>query len=225
MGKMIDLTGKRFGHLLVVGFEGTKKYPCGMAYTAWKCKCDCGRETIVSTSQLNKQNGTRSCGCLKKVNNGRRTHGLSHSKIDNTYKNMMGRCYSKRNEKYMIYGARGIKVCDEWSNKENGKDNFFAWAFDNGYSDELTLDRIDVNGDYCPENCRWVDASVQAFNKRKAKSKTGARGVTYREKLGRYEAHIAIKGKQIYLGIFYSLEDAIKVRKEAELEYYGQILD
>ena len=220
------LIGERFGRLVVVECAGQRRLPCGTSYTAWRCKCDCGNETIVSTSCLTREkNNTRSCGCLKKINNGMRKHGLSHSRIDNVYKNMIKRCYDPKCEKYRTYGARGIKVCDEWINKENGKMNFFEWAFSNGYTEDLTLDRIDVNGDYCPENCRWADKSVQAFNKQKANSKTGARGVFYKERLKMYESYISRNGKHIYLGIYSNIEDAIKARKAAELKYYGQTMD
>lgn len=226
MGAFRDLTGQRFGKLVVVECVGRRSFPGGSQYIAWKCKCDCGNEAIVSTSSLkNERHGTKSCGCLKIANNGTRTHGLSKTKLYQKYRNMVDRCYKESAEKYSIYGARGIKVCDEWRDKKSGRNNFLTWALNNGYSDGLTLDRIDVNGDYCPENCRWTDSSVQSFNRRQFKSKTGIRGVAYREKYNRYEPHISYKGKQIYLGIYYNLEDAIKARKEAEWKYYGQILD
>lgn len=89
-------------------------------------------------------------------------HGLSHTRIDNIYKAMISRCYYKKNNRYERYGGRGITVCSEW---KNDKIKFFEWAFSNGYSNELTLDRIDVNKGYCPENCRWVSYKKQANNK------------------------------------------------------------
>lgn len=89
-------------------------------------------------------------------------HGLSHSRIDNIYKTIIQRCYHKSSNRYEIYGARGIRVCDEWL---QDKTKFFEWAFNNGYSDKLTIDRINVNGNYEPNNCRWVSYKVQANNR------------------------------------------------------------
>lgn len=89
-------------------------------------------------------------------------HGLSHSRIDNIYKSMISRCYKETNNRYRIYGGAGIKVCDEW---KNDKKQFFKWAFENGYADNLTIDRIDVKRGYASENCRWVDQQTQQNNR------------------------------------------------------------
>lgn len=90
------------------------------------------------------------------------TYGFSHTRIDNIYKSMISRCYNKSNNRYENYGGRGIVVCDEW---KNDKIKFFEWAFSNGYAENLTLDRINVNGNYEPSNCRWSTQKVQQNNR------------------------------------------------------------
>lgn len=89
-------------------------------------------------------------------------HGLAHTSIDNAYKSMISRCYKETNKRYPVYGGRGITVCDLW---KNDKKEFFQWAFNNGYQEGLTLDRIDTNKNYCPENCRWTTQKVQQNNR------------------------------------------------------------
>lgn len=159
MGKFIDLTGKKFGHLTVL-FRAKNK---GTA-TMWHCKCDCGNEVDVSGGHL-KDGHTASCGCLKDykgVNNPNYKHGMSHKRLHTIWGNMKQRCYNPSNPKYPSYGARGIRLCDDWFNNSGA---FINWALDNGYNDTLSIDRIDVNGNYEPSNCRWVTNKEQAVNK------------------------------------------------------------
>ena len=213
-----DLTGQRFGKLVVIERAGSNKHKC----CVWKCKCDCGNITYTTTQYL-KKGDTRSCGCIRGKHN--RTHGMTNAKLDRTYKNMIGRCYAKNNKEYKNYGERGILVCEEWLEKPNGKIKFFEWAIENGFSDNLTLDRIDVNGNYEPDNCRWVDWTTQAINRRNYKSKTGIRGVYQRENRSElYEVYICVNKKQKFLGCFKEKEEAIRARKEAELKYFGYTL-
>lgn len=149
----------RFGMLTVVGFAyATDKN----AY--WKCKCDCGKETVVRGYSL-KSGGTKSCGCMARKTVAERStkHGLYSTRLYHTYRGIKDRCYNKKCNAYHLYGGRGISICSEWDNDFKA---FYDWAMKNGYSDELTIDRIDVNGNYCPENCRFVDMKCQQRNKR-----------------------------------------------------------
>jgi len=156
-----DLIGKRFNMLTVlkfVEFKNRKSY--------WLCKCDCGNEKIVSRKDL-RENRVKSCGCLRAIENkSRAKHGLAGSKIYNTWRSMLKRCYLPSNPSYKHYGAREINVCDEWRDKEQGFIHFYEWAIANGYKEGLILDRINVNGNYEPTNCRWVTPKVSANNKR-----------------------------------------------------------
>ena len=161
MGKMNDLSGQRFGRLVVLERTGSKNNR-----PLWLCKCDCGNEKIVSTSGL-KSGDTKSCGCLKQEktienNKNKTTHGKSKTKLYNVWFDIKRRCYNPKRENYKDYGGRGIKVCDEW---KNNFEKFYNWANENGYKEGLSIDRIDVNGDYEPKNCRWVDNYAQANNK------------------------------------------------------------
>lgn len=161
MGKVKDITGIKYERLTPVSFVGIKNHKA-----MWLCKCDCGKETVVSSSNL--QSGTtRSCGCFKEEKRieSRYKHGGEPKRLYHIWCGMRQRCENKKSHKYRIYGGRGISVCDEWKGN-NGFVEFRKWALSHGYSDDLSLDRIDVNGNYEPQNCRWATAKEQALNTR-----------------------------------------------------------
>lgn len=157
MSKVVDLTGQRFGRLVVVGRADPPKDKHGN--TRWHCRCDCGNETDVVGYSLHR-GMTASCGCLQKE--ARKTHDQSGSRLYRIWKNMRTRCANPHNQYYDDYGGRGITVCEEWHDFVN----FMQWAERTGYRENLTIDRIDVNEGYNPVNCRWVTMHEQNRNKR-----------------------------------------------------------
>ena len=162
----LDLTGQKFGRLRAL-------FPIHVVDRwFWACQCDCGSPftTLKLTASL-RNGGTTSCGCsqkevakqnIKNVITKNITHGMSNTRLYNIYKGMKYRCYDKTSRNYPVYGGRGIYICEEWLSDIRV---FVRWALENGYSDSLTIDRKDTNGNYTPGNCRFVDYVIQANNK------------------------------------------------------------
>lgn len=153
----VNLSGLKFNKLTVIGFD---KYIRTTAY--WICECECGNKKSIQQTHL-KSGKTKSCGCIKKKN--ANYFYETNERLYNIWKGVKARCLNKNKKRYSDYGGRGIKICEEWKNAEN----FIQWALENGYKDNLTLERINVNGNYEPSNCKWVTTKEQAKNKRNSK--------------------------------------------------------
>ena len=163
MSAFVDKTGMKFGRLTVLKRDGYMSNH----HIAWLCQCDCGKVVRVDGNALQSGN-TKSCGCLIKDMLVKRnsTHGYSKERLYGSWCGIKKRCYDINEECYKHYGGRGIKVCNEWL---HDYPTFRMWALQSGYNKdagrgECTLDRIDVDGDYCPENCRWVNMKEQSLN-------------------------------------------------------------
>ena len=159
-----NLTGMRFNKLLVIRYEGIRSKG-RERFSRWLCKCDCGNETIALGIHI-KIGNTKSCGCLsiehaRNMGFSKRTHGLSKSKERYAWEHMIKRCYSKTTDQFKNYGARGIIVCERWHIFEN-----FIEDMGMATSKKHSLDRIDVNGNYCKDNCRWATQKQQQQNRR-----------------------------------------------------------
>lgn len=166
MSAFKDLTGKRFGKLIVIERIGTAK----SGHALWLCQCDCGNTKLISSNQLRL---TKSCGCFQREMAREKSQNRIFDKktkrskcedirLHRIWTDMKKRCYNKNCKNAKTYYYRNIKVCDEW---RYSFANFYNWAINNGYKDNLTIDRIDVNGNYEPINCRWTDIKTQNNNR------------------------------------------------------------
>ena len=155
MAKFMDLTGNKYGYWTVLRRVSNNQ----RGSARWLCECECGKQRILTTSALSK-GYSRSCGCHK--NDYNRTHGGKGTRLYEIWRHMRYRCENPNNQAYEHYGARGITVCNEWHDFAS----FRKWAEANGYDDSKSIDRIDVNGNYTPDNCRWVDSKTQMNNRR-----------------------------------------------------------
>ena len=163
MKKSQDLTGKKFGMLTVLAELQERRHGKVM----WLCKCDCGKLHIAPGTRLVNGN-VHSCGCLryKRAAESLIKHGKRQSRLYSIWANMKNRCHLESSTEYKRYGARGIRVCEEW---RNNFQSFYDWAMANGYQENLTLDRIYNNGDYEPSNCRWATSKEQGRNTRRTR--------------------------------------------------------
>lgn len=199
-----NLTGKRFGRLVVTSQAEKHRDKNGDARVMWHCVCDCGSTSIIIGGSLVSGN-TTSCGCF--IREKRTTHRLTGSSIYRTYNAMLQRCCNPNNESYKNYGWRGITVCERWI---QSFENFYE---DMGESPEgKSLDRINNEKGYSKENCRWATITEQALNRRPQGKTSKLRGVSFDKKLEKFLARVKINGRTKYIG-------CLKTEYEAGLAY------
>ena len=218
MGKRKEiLSGQVFGKLTIL-----KELPSENKKRMFLCCCECG--TVKKVALANLLNGsTHTCGgkgCKSGIK-----HGMSRTRIYKIWQDILGRCDNKEKKggAWYKYGKKGIRVCDEWSNKDNGFLNFYKWAIENGYSDEkdsngrakITIDRIDGTKGYSPNNCRWVDYETQNCNlSMLSTNKSGYRGISWSKKEKKWICVISIKNHSIRIGAYKTQKEAVEARNK-----------
>lgn len=219
MGKFLNIIDNRYNKLLVLSRAENRG-----RRVWWNCLCDCGNKVQIRGDHL-KSGHAKSCGCWKVESYAYRDtyHGLSKTKEYKIYYAMQQRCYSESFPQYYDYGARGIKVCDRWM--EDAPQGFLNFLQDMGKKPKgKSLDRIDVNSGYSPENCTWTDYSTQVFNQRRRNRNTsGKTGVCWDKRLNKWQVNIRRNKVKYYLGVYSDFQEAVKVREDAELKYFGFI--
>lgn len=205
-----NLIGKKFGRLKVISLCKKKNN----TLLVYNCICDCGTELRIKGAFLMSGN-TKSCGCLRK--DLLTTHGLTGHPLESTRKDMIARCYNPNRESYKWYGARGISVCKEW---RDSLSIFYDWSIAHGWKKGLTLDRIDNDGNYTPENCQFIPNKKNARKTRliSKKNTSGYRGVSYCKKLKLFQAYYTNNLKMTHLGYFETAKTAAIVRDMAVLD-------
>ncbi len=206
-----NLLGFKYEMLEVVSFIGVRKQDEQHSRSFWKCRCDCGEFVELPSSSIGKN---KSCGCL----NHRLTHNLWGTPIYKTWHMMKQRCDNPNHDSYPAYGGRGITYDPKWKTFEGFIEDMVERP------EGTTLDRKDVNGSYCKENCHWTNHNQQAYNKNmQANNTSGKTGVRKDNRNSSWIATIQVKGKGIHLGSFPSFELARKAREAAEIKYYGKL--
>jgi len=211
----LNLAGQRVGRLTVIS-------ECGKSSTSgaiiWLCQCDCGNTVNVYAANL-KAGITQSCGCYKKelLKDKLTTHGGTYSLEYSPWKAMRKRCSNPNDIRYPLYGGRGIKVCDRWNDFAN-----FLSDMGPRPSHAHSIERINNNGNYEPDNCRWASPTEQERNTRGRKGIVPVNGVSWHKCTKKYIVQIGINGKSKYIGVFASLDEAKEARKQAEITYWGR---
>ncbi len=209
MAKFKDLTGNKYGSLTVI--EVTKERRRNAI--VWLCKCDCGNTHKVVGIDLTIGD-VKSCGCQQYLPK----HGMCKSVEYTAWRGMRRRCFLEKDPEYFRYGGAGITVCDRWL---DSFENFFS---DMGERPEgFSLDRINSSGDYEPDNCRWADNTTQSYNQKLSKRNTsGVAGVRYNEKINKWRVRICKKNKLLFNKHYEDYDEAVKVRQQLEIKYYGE---
>jgi hypothetical protein len=160
MSKIEIENGQKFGRLTVISNQGFID-----GFIRYECKCDCGNTKVIPKNRLLTGN-TKSCGCLRRDVTGqmRKTHNMSKTRLNRIWRAMKYRCNSPNGSDHAIYHDRGIRVCDEWKNDFM---SFYTWSMNNGYREDLSIDRIDNDKGYSPNNCRWATIQEQRHNQRR----------------------------------------------------------
>lgn len=215
MSRMIDMAGQKCGRLFVLGIAERARNGTSIK---WKCVCDCGNEVVKTGNALRNQKWL-SCGCLRAEMIGKRfrKHRKGSEKLQDVRIKMIDRCYNKLSPDYQWYGAKGVKVCDEWINDAV---SFTEWAFKNGYREGLSIDRINNDGMYEPSNCRWT-TDIQQANNRSNNHVISYKGRDYTlsEAARAFNIHVQTLRRRVVHG--WSVEDAIEVAPRKGRNQYG----
>lgn len=223
-----DWTGHDFGKMKVLE-KSEKKSRDGRLL--WRVVCGCGNISLRKDSDLRRYHKYSSCGCFKSdwfsiLKSGDEEYrAKKYLKLNYIWKRMRRSCNNRNHPKFKDYGGRGISVCEEW---DNSFPAFAKWAVENGYEEGLTsIDRIDNNGNYSPDNCRWTNYTIQAQNQRiKSSNKSGLKGIRWDTQYGGgWIVSIGHCGKNVYFGKYKNLEEAKEKRRSAEIEYWGHNVD